>query len=224
MKNEFFTGWNHLLGTIATTALLLPVFLIVSKKLYDNKSFFALLLYYIFTFAHNLVRDEVVPVSTTFRQKIGLVNSYLDVPLILFFLMTFVDDVKLNKIIRYTIIGFLVYEALILAVMGVNFHSTAWVAGPELMVVLAFCIPLFLRQVKISISQRTETAKAFLVSSIAFGYCILTFLYILYYCLRTQYLADAYTLLYVSSFVSTVLMSIGLVLLKDRKDYKPAVR
>ena len=224
MKNEFFTGWNHLLGTIATTALLLPVFLIVSKKLYDNKSFFALLLYYIFTFAHNLVRDKVIPVSDSFRDRIGLVNSYLDVPLILFFLMNFVEDIKLKKIIRYTIIGFLVYEAVILLAMGMNYQSSAWVAGPELLIVLAFCIPLFLRQVRISISQRTETANAFLVSSIAFGYCILTFLYILYYCLKTQYQADTYTLLYVSSFVSTVLMSIGLVLLKNRKDYKPAIR
>ena len=132
MKNEFYTSWNHILGTISTTALLLPVFLILSKKLYDNRSFFALLLYYLFSFAHNLVRDQVVPVSETFRQQFGLVNNYLDLPLILFFLMMFVDDLKMKKFIRISIVGFLVYEAIILLSMGVNFHSTAWVMGTEL--------------------------------------------------------------------------------------------
>ena len=118
----------------------------------------------------------------------------------------------------------MLYEAIILLAMGINFRSTAWITGPELLIVLGFCIPVFLRQVRLSISQRTETAKAFLVSSIAFGYCILSFLYVLYYCLKTQYKDDTYILLYVSSFVSTVLMSIGLLLLKESKAFRPATR
>jgi len=219
-----YTNWNHILGTISTTALLLPVFLILSKKLYDNNAFFALLLYYIFSFAHNLVRDQVIPASPEFREKIGLVNIYLDVPLILYFLKSFVEDARLKRIVSVSVVGFILYEAVILLAMGINFRSTAWITGPELLIVLGFCIPVFLRQVRLSISQRSETAKAFLVSSIAFGYCILSFLYVLYYCLKTQYKDDTYILLYVSSFVSTVLMSIGLLLLKERKAFRPATR
>lgn len=219
-----YTNWNHILGTISTTALLLPVFLILSKKLYESNAFFALLLYYIFAFAHGLVRDQVIPASPGFREKIGLVNSYLDVPLILLFLKTFMEDAKLKKIVSLSIICFIIYEAIILLTMGINFKSAAWTTGPELLLVLVFCVPVFLQQVRLSISHRSETAKALLVASIAFGYCILSFLYVLIYCLKTQYKDDTYTLLYVSSFVSTILMSIGLYLLKERKSLNPVTR
>ena len=69
-----------LLGIISSIALFLPVALVIILKLFSNRSFFALSLYYFVVGAQNLMRKAYLVRLNGSTQSMSLVDNILDAP------------------------------------------------------------------------------------------------------------------------------------------------
>ena len=80
---------HSLLGIISSIALFIPVALVIILKLFSNRSFLALAIYYFVVGAQNLMRQSVFGVPKWIYQSMSLVDNILDAPLMLLFLTFF---------------------------------------------------------------------------------------------------------------------------------------
>jgi hypothetical protein len=88
--------------------------------------------------------------------------------------------------------------------------------GPGIILVLVYTFYLFVKQVKFSIMHRKNQGRIVMLAAILFAYACYFLIYYFYYILRTPYKDDVMLLYYLSSTIGSVLMTIGLHLIRKR--------
>jgi EamA domain-containing membrane protein RarD len=73
-----------------------------------------------------------------------------------------------------------------------------------------------LRKARLAITSHKNLGKAFMISSVLLAYCIFSLVYIYYYLLKTPDKNGAEVLYYLVSFLSAILMSIGILIENKR--------
>jgi hypothetical protein len=111
---------------------------------------------------------------------------------------------------------FLAYEIVIAFVFGLTVKAIIYIMGPGLIVILLYAFYLFIRQVKFSIMNGKNVGRTLMLASIFFAYGSYTLIYFFYYILRTPYKSDTLLLYFISSMVASVLMAIGLHMMRKR--------
>lgn len=221
-------SWTSIIGMASTFALLLPVSLIIIYRLYTNRSLQALLLYYVLTVAYNLMVEGILPAPTRLKIIFGTVNNYLDAPLMLLFLLFFcVEKWKVKAV--YTIFSaFIAYELVLAFIFGFGKEANVYVLGPGIGIVLIVSTVLFVRQIKRTIVMGKGLGKTLMLTSVVFGYGCFGLIYLFHYIQRTGNINDIFLLYFISSFITSVLMARGIVLirqhLKDLSEIKLARR
>lgn len=212
-------NWPHVIGIASTIAFIIPVIIIVSMRLFTNKSFLALAFYYLFAFCYNLITAGLITVPADIKRGLGLFNNFFDTPLILFFLLLFSHSEKLSRQIKILIASYIAYELLLIAIFGYNATVITFAIGSGMVVNLIFCTYFFLQQTRITITNHKETGKAVIVAALLFAYGCYAFIYMFYYVARTQNIADVFLVFYLISIISPLMMSAGL-LMEGRKNRK----
>ncbi|HEU4632625.1 MAG TPA: hypothetical protein VFS22_01490 [Flavisolibacter sp.] len=209
-------NWNTLVGVTATVSLFLPVAAILYYKLYQHRSLAALLISYLITALYNLMSEGLIPLSASFQRGFGVVNNYLDIPLMLTALLFFCPIKQKQRTVHIITAVFIAYEIVIACLFGLNPKAVIYIMGPGLALILIYSFYLFARHIKITVEFGKNAGRTLMLVSILFAYGCYAIVYYFYYILETQAVADVFTLYYITSFVSAIIMTIGLHLIRRR--------
>jgi NADH:ubiquinone oxidoreductase subunit K len=88
--------------------------------------------------------------------------------------------------------------------------------GPGLTIVLVYSFYLFAKQVKFAIEHSKNIGRTLMLASILFSYGCYAIVYFFYYVQKTPDASDAFLLYFISTSVGSVIMAIGLHLVRKR--------
>ena len=207
---------NSVVGVIATVCLFVPILIILMFRLAWYKSFPALLAYYLILFSYNLLSITTVKPTDNFMYYFGVVCNLLDAPLMLTFITYFSPTALVRKRIKLVVPAFLLFELVIIALYGFNVRAATIVLGPGLGLVLVFSILFFVHQAKITVIHQKAIGKAFMVAGLLFAYGGYSFIYVVYYILKTKYRDDTYLVYFLVCIFSSLLVSAGVFFERKR--------
>lgn len=206
----------HIMGVIAAYALLLPALILLGCKLLGHKSLIALFFYFLFSASVNLLNEEVIVISKSARHLLGVMSNYLDIPLMHFCLLLFCTTRQQKKFIYGSFFIFVLFEIIIFLTLGFSTNSVVYIMGPGIVLLMIYAVYFFNIHVKHCIERSKGMGKTLMTASIAFAYGCYAMVYFFYYIQKTSAIADVYTIYYVASVLSSLLMSIGLLLIHKR--------
>lgn len=204
------------MGIISIIALLLPVLLVLIYRLYRFKWFIALAVYFLLDFIYNLMTENYIPVSAEIKRYVGISINFLEFPLMFTFMTYFSYSATLTKRIRYSIPAFILFELLTILMFGYNRKAMIIIMAPGLSLLLFFSTLFALRQIKITITQGKSAGKALMASALLFGYGSYTLIYVLYYLMKAGEINEIFSMYFVASTFSVILLSIGIMIENKR--------
>ncbi|RYZ26441.1 MAG: hypothetical protein EOO10_15550 [Chitinophagaceae bacterium] len=204
-----------LFGLTSILCFGLPVFAIVLFKLYRHTSLIALAVYYLLTIVHCLYADKIPPVPN-FVNKLDRAYSYVEIPLMLTSLLFFCHARQRQQIMQKIIMAFMCYELLIAAYFKFSAEGTMYIVAPGLLVVLGYTMFLLLRQLKFTIMHGKNIGRVFMLAAILFSYSAYALVFYTYFIQKQPEINGLYSLYFISSTVASILMAIGLYLMRHR--------
>jgi hypothetical protein len=208
--------WFDVVGLISTSALLVPIVIIFALRLAWYKSFPALLTYYIIVFAFNLISLEFINADKSFVYYYGVTNNFLDAPLMLSFMTYFSKTAAFRKKMKLMIPAFLLLEIIVIAIYGFTIQAATIVMAPGLLLVLGFSLLFFIHQAKLTIVHQKAAGKAFMVAALLFAYGGYSFIYVVYYLLKTPYKTDTFLVYFLVNIFSSLMISVGIIYERKR--------
>lgn len=209
-------NWNTFIGVTATISMFLPVAAIVYYRLYNHRSLAALMVSYISTAVYNLMSEDVIHIPQGCLQNFGVVNNYLDIPLMLTALLFFCPIKQKQRTVHIVTIVFVSYELLIAILFGFNPKAVVYIMGPGLALILVYAFYLFVRHIKMTIEFGKNAGRTLMLVSILFAYGCYALVYYFYYIQKTPAVTDVFLLYFISTLVSSIIMTIGLHLIRRR--------
>lgn len=218
MKDVVFYGGDDLIRSLSTFTLLLPILAIAYKRSMWHSSMVALLVYYIQFFFFSLVTNGYLSLPGTADSLLSFSHIVFDLPLVLLFSQYFTEDEAVKSKIRYGLVAWLAMGILITAVNGLSGRTITLLMGPGLLLADVVCMGFFLKYIKAAIHQKAETGKAFMAGSLVFLYGCYSLMFFLQYILHAATDLEIYFLFQISTMVSAVLMTIGILLNRKRPE------
>jgi hypothetical protein len=200
------------MGFIFTTTLVLPIIFIIAFRLYRYRSFLALGIFYLLAFFDAMMMQKYIPAGTEFRRIFGITTNLLDVPLLLTFFSYFSPSSACTRRMKYAMIFFVAFEIIIMSIYGFNRSALTIIIAPGLAIILFFCACFFIRQIKIAIMYRKAIGKALMTSSFLFVFGCYSLIYVMYYIIRTPHTKDVYIMYLISSALSVIVVSAGIII------------
>jgi hypothetical protein len=208
-------NWDATLGVASVIAFTLPIAVIFYNRYYTHRSLAALLAYYAFILIDNLF-GTIINSAPVLARVINYIDNYTNIPLILTALLFFCASKQRQGKIRLLTLIFVAYEIVIIAVYGFTLNSIIYIMGPGVGVVLLYSFYLFVRQIKFSIFHGKNHGRVLMLISIVFDFSCYGLIYFFQYIQKTPFQNDVFRLYYISSIVSSVLMAIGLHMMRVR--------
>lgn len=202
--------WNTIMGFISSFALFIPIVLILVLKLGTYRSFAALLIYYSSVFIYNLLTEGYIKSHEDVVYFWGMANNLLDVPLMVIFLTYFSPSKKYTQRMKILLLAFVLFEIVVLFVTGFNVEGLTIILGPGVIIIAGFCLQFFIRYAKVAIEHKKGTGKALIAGSLLFAYGCFSILYIIFYIIKTDQIADTFLIYFMATTISATLLSIGL--------------
>ncbi len=209
-------NWSIILGIISIVSFIIPVTIIIAYRFYNHRSLAALMVYYIMEALYYMMFEHLLPVTTNFQAGFGILDNYLDAPLMMTSLLFFCPNKQKQRKVYILTALFISYELIITFIYGFKPVSVTYILGPGLGIILIYSCFLFARQVKFTIVHGKNTGRTLMLASILFVYACYSFIYILYYVQKTNFVRDTYIIYFISSIVSSSLMCVGLIMAKKR--------
>jgi hypothetical protein len=208
--------FHSILGIISAIAFFLPAFIILSSRLLINISLLALVLYFLLVMTHNLMAENIILVSKETLQNFGVVNNYLDVPLMLTGMLMFCTEKWKQQIVITSMICFSAYELVILFQYQLQPVSSKYIMGPGIVLIVFYSLYLFINNIKSTIVQGKGVGKTLMITAILFAYGCYFLVYLFAFIQRTSNRQDVYIIYYLASIIFSVLMAAGLIWVKKR--------
>ena len=209
-------NWNALPGIACILSFFFPVGVIIYNRFYTQRSLAALLIYYVMATLENLMSQGLFPVSENFSNLFGILTHYFEIPLLLTALLFFCPNKQKKKIITALTLSFIVYEFAVTCIHGFTHEAIVYIKGPGLCLILVYTFFLFVWQVKFSIMHGKNQGRTFMLASLLFAYACYALIYYFNYIQKTPYKDDTRLLYYISFFIASNLMGIGLHLMRKR--------
>lgn len=202
-------------GITSAICFLLPVAAILYFRLYRHTSLIALMVYYVLTLLRS-VSGNTVPAIPDFQNTWDVAYNYIEIPLMLTALLFFCPARERQQKIHIIIGMFLLFEMVIAFVFGLSPQASVYVMTPGLLIVTSYAFFLLLRQLKFTILHGKNLGRVLMLCAVVFSYGCYLFMFYSYFILGNSNVADIYLLHFVSSSIASVLMSIGLYLMRQR--------
>jgi hypothetical protein len=209
-------SWNAILGIACIVSFAFPIVVIIYNRYYTHRSLAALLIYYTLILIDNLLAENIIRVGPNISSFVGLLDNYLDVPLMLTALLFFCPNKQKQDSVRFLTYLFIAYEVVIAIVYGFSKESITYILGPGISLVLIYASYLFVRQVKFSIYHGKNHGRMIMLSSILFVYACYFLIYFFHYVQKTPYKSDVLMLYFIASILSSIVMAVGLHLMRKR--------
>jgi hypothetical protein len=205
------------MGIISTIALLIPIILLLVFKLAWYKSFPALLFYYIILLSYNITSQQYVASSSFETSEYHkVINNLLEVPLVLLFFTYFSRTAEFRKKLIASIIAFVGFEVVTVAICGFSHKTTTIILAPGLLAILILSTLFFIHQVKIAVIYLKAIGKAIMIAAFLFAYAGFTFVFIVNHVVETPYKMDVYLIYYLVTIITSIPMSVGIYFERKR--------
>src|SRR5690606_15964292 len=162
-------NWHFFISIFSAFALSLPVILIISLRLYTNKSFLALGFHYLLAFVYNLMTAGVLSTTISLRRNFAITNNLLDIPLLLIFLLFFTRSCRLSKQLVTGLVAFIIFEIISIIIAGYSITSATIILGPGILIIVCFSFYFFLKHIQVQDSP-SETGKIVMLCCLLFSY------------------------------------------------------
>jgi hypothetical protein len=215
-KKTNLMKWNAVPGIACLLSLLLPIIVIVYNRYYTHRSLAALLIYYSLSILNIIVLEKFFPLSASFCTIFNLLSSYIVVPLMLGTLLFFCPNKQKQGIVNIMIVLFIAYEIVVTYFHGFNSTAVGYILGPGLVLILGYSFFLFVRQVKFTIMHGKNQGRTLMLASTLFAYACYVLIYYFYYIQKTPDTQDTLLLYFISSFIGSIIMALGLHLMRKR--------
>ena len=203
-------NWHYYIALLSAVALSLPLVLIVVLRLYTNKSFLALGIHYLLAFVYNLMTSGILDASVPWRRNLAISNNFLDVPLILIFLLYFTRSWRLSKQLLTALGAYIIFEIITVVITGYNITATTIILGPGILIILSFCFFFFLKHIQVHHDHPQEPGKIVMLSTLLFSYGSYSLIYVFHYVLEMPYVNDVFLVYYLVTTFASVAMAIGI--------------
>lgn len=204
------------MGIVSSVALFSPIFFILTLRLSAYRTFPALLAYYSGVLVYNLMTEGYISTNQEIIRYWGLANNLLDTPLMLTFLIYFSTSPIFTRRIKILIAVFLVFEVLVIALLGLNTDAITIILAPGILLIFGLYIYFFIRQSKVTITHRKSAGKAMISAAMLFAYGSYGIIYVMYYLLKTPFIEDTFLLFFLVTTLSSVLVSAGIIVEEKR--------
>lgn len=204
-----------LFGLTSILCFGLPVFVIVLFRLYRHTSLIALALYYALTIFHCLNAATIPPVPD-FHNPFDVAYTYLEIPLMLTALLFFCPVRNRQRNMQALIGFFIVYEIGVSLFAGFSPKASVYIMAPGLMVVVLYAAFLFLRQAKFTVIHGKNIGRVLMLGAILFSYSAYLFVFYAYFIQGQKEIAGVYNIYFISSTIASLLMSVGLFMMRFR--------
>ena len=201
---------SNIIGILSASTLLLPAIFILFGRLYRNKSLLALMISYMVTAIYNLMAANIIPVEKDVRQVVGILNNYVDVPLVMLSFLLFCTSKTKEKLIYISLIAFIIYELVVYFIFGLTTISVVYIMGPGIGIILIYAAYFFSQYVRLSLTRSKAIGKTLMITSVLFGYGCYAMIYFIYYIQKTSAVADVFLIYYIVTIISTLLVTVGL--------------
>jgi hypothetical protein len=206
----------NVVGIVSAIAMFLPIIILLSFGLAGYKSFPALLIYYILVAGQSFLALDFIRTDKSFVYYYGVLNNFLDAPLMLTFMTYFSKTAMFRKRMKYIIPFFLLFEIIVIAAGGFNINAAIIAMGPGLLLVLVFSLLFFIHQAKITVVYQKALGKAMIAAALLFAYGGYSFIYVVYYLMKTPDKADTQLVYYLVTIFSSVLLTAGIFFERKR--------
>lgn len=206
----------NMVGLISAIALFLPIIIILTLRLGWYKSFPALLVYYFLVSGQTFLSLDFIKVDKSFLYYYGVLNNFLDAPLMLTFMTYFSKTATFRKKMKILIPVLVLFELAVIAILGFNIKAAIIALGPGLLLVFTFSLFFFIHQAKITVVNQKAAGKAFIAASLLFAYSGYSFIYVVYYLLKTPYKSDTQIVYFLVTTFSSLLIAAGLFFERKR--------
>lgn len=204
-----------LFGLSSVMCFSLPIFVIVLFRLYRHVSLIALLLYYVLTIVHCLSAESIPPVPD-FTNPLDIAYSYVEIPLMLSALLFFCPARKWRQKMQMVILFFIVFEVVVSLYYRFTPTATIYITAPGLLIIVLYTAFLFLRQARFTLLHKKNSGRVLMLGAILFSYSCYGFVFYSYFIQHQPDITIIYNLYFVSSTIASVLMSIGLFMMRYR--------
>jgi len=217
--------WNSIIGLVSSTALFIPILLIIGLRLSLYSGFPALLTYYVLVFGFNILSQGYIKADATIIHYYGLINNLVETPLIIYFLTYFSTSAAFTRNMKKITLFFIAFEVLLISIFGFNVSTTSIIMAPGLLIIVGLSAHFFIRQTKITIMHRKATGKAIMASALLFAYGCYSIIYLMYYVFKTHIkdghekqndVNDMFLVYFLVTTFSSLLMCAGIIIERRR--------
>ena len=201
-----------IISNVAVASCYLPILMIMWKNLRNEKSFVTIGIYWLFSGLINLPNWVSFFQNDAWQNQITLIYNLIDGPLIFLFFF-FSARGKKRKLIKYTIILFILFEIATIAITGYNLKSSTIIIGFDTFIALTLCITNIASYLSKLEHSPCENALVFINSSILFSYGVFIIIYFFSYLGFANSKAEnneVFLIYYISLFLSSLLTCYGL--------------
>lgn len=207
---------NTIIGIVCIVSLSAPAAVIIYHQFYKNRSLAALLIYLSFTLTYLLMSLNLIAVSKNIRINFGILDNYLDVPLMLWALVYFCPGRQKQNTLRLVSYVFIGYEVLITLILGFKTASIVYIMGPGLVIIISYSFYFFSKQVKFTTMYNKNYGRMLVLAAVFFLYSCYALVYYFFYIRRTSQVKDTELIYFMATIISSVVMAIGLHLMNRR--------
>lgn len=203
---------SYVLNLLLTIALIAPISIIAFSGLIRKKTFASLALYYFSTFFFNLMIIGAINASPVLQNNWAVINNLSDGPLMLAFMLALVPKSRERRVLIGLILCLLIYNATVLGVTGFTNTTIQICLGPSLIICFIFSVRFFMYYSKINLRRKENNVngKALISGGLVSSYAAYIFVFLIYYILRTNPIADAYIIYCLITLFSVICISSGL--------------
>jgi len=206
---------NTIFGLSSVLCFSLPILVIVLFRLYRHTSLIALMLYYGLTIVHCLTAESIPPVPT-FTNPWDVMYSFVEIPLVLSSLLFFCHVRQRRQLMQKILTGFVVYEIAVSLYFKFSPASSVYIMAPGLAIVVGYTSFLFLRQAKFTVLHGKNIGRVLMLGAILFSYGSYALVFYTYFIEKQPDIYTVYSVYFVSSTIASLLMSVGLFMMRHR--------
>lgn len=199
-----------IISNLAIACCFLPVLIIFARKVQYNKAFLFTAIYWMANGLQNLPVWMGQSSNQPLTLKFTLLYNILDAPLLL---LVFIFSTKgvIRKIIGYTLLLFIVFEAIIIITKGYNVNSSTIIVGVGTFFAITYSIMGIMDFLHKEEPNPYENTMVFVYASFLFDYGVFIVIYLFSYLkIAPQISEDTYLIYYISLLLSTAISSLGL--------------
>lgn len=211
MKDQLY----RIITLLASIAYFIPVLIVVFKKLWSDKYFLFLGIYWLTGALINGI-TKIPAIGSEAREVMTVIYNMIDIPFILWILWYTSSSSAMAKILRLIIPVYTVSELILVFSFGINYDAIKYIIGVGVLIVLIALVWEITQYLQRMEHNNREKSMLFIYAALLFKYGSYIIVYIFDYFITPADQVDKLLIYYMSTLVAIMIACFGF-LLKKRK-------